>query len=292
MREGLVTKSLGRTFRVVVDGREVDCSARGRLRRGGSRPIAGDRVAVTLPEAGDPVIEEILPRRNELDRPPVANVDRVVVVLSVREPDPNPYLADRVLVAVGLRRLSALVCVNKIDLVERPVAEEVGARFACAGYPVIYTSALSTEGVNPLRKHLARGVYVFAGESGVGKSSLLNALKPDLRLRTAGVSRKAGRGRHTTRHVELLPVARDSWVADTPGFCRFDLDDVAPEELASLFPEIALHAGRCRYSDCLHRGEDGCAVEDAVSEGAVRQDRFESYLRLLDELEAKEAHRY
>ncbi len=316
MTQGLIVKAFNIWYRVALPGGlTADCRPRGRLQPPAGRPeeagrrperrsgrgdpdrsrvlLVGDRVGVTLQPDGTGVIEEVLPRRSELLRPPVANVDQVLVVFTSVEPPWNSDLLDRILVQAEREGLSAVLALNKVDLLSTKAREDAEARVAVyrsAGYPCILTSALTGEGVEALRPYLRERITVVAGQSGVGKSCLLNALRPGLTLRTGAVSTKAGRGRHTTRHVELLPLD-GGWVADAPGFSRLDLSYIPGEDLAGCFPEIVREAAGCRFRGCLHVHEPGCAVRRAAGAGAIHPDRYSRYTSFLAEIRAREAPR-
>ncbi|RPF49306.1 ribosome biogenesis GTPase [Thermodesulfitimonas autotrophica] len=283
--EGRVIKFYGGFCYVMVDGAVKECLPRRRLVTAGL--LVGDRVKVGAAEAGRCVVEAVLPRRTVLFRPPVANVELAVLVFSIRDPQPNFGLLDRLLVVSQAAGIEALVCFNKLDLARDTPPAEV-AVYRAVGYRVILTSALSGEGVTALRDALADRISVFAGPSGAGKSSLLNAIQPGLRLRTGEISHKTRRGRHTTRVVELLPLTGGGLVADTPGFTQLDLPDIPAAELAAYFPEIAAASAGCRFNDCLHVQEPACAVRRAVEEGTVALFRYRNYLSFLRELKEKE----
>lgn len=284
-------KSYSNWFDVLAGDRVVPSQARGRLRRQVDAILTGDRVRVALRPDGTGWIDEVLPRRNQLVRPPVANVDRVLVVMSPARPDVDPQLVDRILCLVEHERLEPVVVVNKVDLVPPAEVEARLQPYRRAGYPVFAVSARHGTGLDTLKPVLAHGVTVLAGPSGVGKSTLLNALEPGLRLRTGEVSDRAGRGRHTTRHAELLRLG-GGWVCDTPGFSRLDVTHIPKRELGRCFREFTPHLAACRFDDCLHRAEPGCAVKEAVEAGEIPPDRYRSYLLLLDEIEAWERNRY
>ncbi|WP_334110327.1 ribosome small subunit-dependent GTPase A [Thermodesulfitimonas autotrophica] len=283
--EGRVIKFYGGFCYVMVDGAVKECLPRRRLVTAGL--LVGDRVKVGAAEAGRCVVEAVLPRRTMLFRPPVANVELTVLVFSIRDPQPNFGLLDRLLVVSQAAGIEALVCFNKLDLARDTPPAEV-AVYQAVGYRVVLTSALSGEGVAALREALADRISVFAGPSGAGKSSLLNAIQPGLRLRTGEISHKTRRGRHTTRVVELLPLTGGGLVADTPGFTQLDLPDIPAAKLATYFPEIAAASAGCRFNDCLHIQEPACAVRRAVEEGTVALFRYRNYLSFLRELKEKE----
>lgn len=286
MLSGLVIKTYNIYYLVLVESQIIRCRLRGRFRREGLQVFTGDRVKVKLLDEGTGVIEDLLPRKSLLVRPPVANVDQVICVFSIRQPAVKLSLVDRLLVQAEKEQLAAVLCLNKIDLLDQEEIEEVAACYRPAGYPVLPTSARYGMGLEELRSWLEGRISVLAGPSGVGKSRLLNALHPGLQLRTGELSEKAGRGRHTTRHVELLSIAPGGWVADTPGFSVLEpAAGMEAGELAACFPEIKKHAAGCRFSNCLHRHEPRCAVKKAVEEGNIPYSRYEHYLQILQEIE-------
>ncbi|HEY8416095.1 MAG TPA: ribosome small subunit-dependent GTPase A [Thermaerobacter sp.] len=313
---GTVVKAQTNLYEVRVGDEVLLCALRGRLRREAGTVLTGDEVEVTRTQGGA-VIERVLPRRNQMVRPPIANVDRVLVVQSLAAPDPVPILLDRLLVQAEAHGLPVVLCFNKVDLVAGQgrdgVTGEIGEAaeegspgaealppetrrlvegYRLAGYPIYLVSARTGQGLKALRQELRSGVTVLAGPSGAGKSTLLNAIQPGLRLQTGEISRKLGRGRHTTRHVQLLPLEGGGWVADTPGFSRLELPDVEPEELGDLWPDVREHAPGCRFRGCLHRSEPGCAVRAAVDEGRIADWRYQNYLVLLGEVERRLEERY
>lgn len=262
----------------------------------------GDRVAISINPDGTGLIEKVEDRERVLSRARpaasvrqmlsdqeqvlVANPDQVVFVFSIRRPRPSLRKLDRFLVVAELNELPAIICVNKIDLVEEGEAQETFSLYEEIGYPVIYTSAVTGEGLEELRVSLEGKISVLAGSSGVGKSSLLNAMQPGLGLRVREVSQATEKGTHTTRHAELFKLERGGYVADTPGIRALALFDIEPQELDGYFREIAPLVSECQFSDCTHRHEPNCAVREAVEEGSVSQERYESYLRLREEHEA------
>lgn len=244
----------------------------------------GDQVRVLVTGPAEGAIEAVLPRRNRLERPAVANVDQAVIVCSAREPVSSLLTVDRMAVEAVHEDLAVLLCLNKIDLLEPGEAERVLEPYRTAGFRTCSTSATAGRGLDRLRRELAGVVSVFAGESGVGKSSLLNALRPGLSLRTGELGAWR-RGRHTTRHVELLEVEAGGLVADTPGLSLVALPPLAPSALAGYWPDLAVLAPGCRFRSCLHRDEPDCRVKAAVAAGELDRGRYERYLSLLDEAE-------
>ena len=275
---GRIVRSLSGFYQVAYPGGEVTCRARGILRRD-RPPLTGDMVSFSR-QGRQGTVEAILPRRNEFVRPAVANIDALVVFAANVNPVTEPYLIDRVAAIAGSRGVPVILCVNKTDL---DPAEKLCAIYRHAGFPVVRTSAATGEGVEALRELLRGKLTAFTGNSGVGKSSVLNALCPSLALPTGEVSEKLGRGRHTTRHVELYRLGEDTYVADTPGFSAFDTERMEltdKEGLQYAFPDFAPYLGRCQFRDCTHRSEPGCCLRAALEAGAVEPTRYESYLRL------------
>ncbi|WP_170143488.1 ribosome small subunit-dependent GTPase A [Brockia lithotrophica] len=269
--------------------------ARGLLRELGITPLVGDLVHVRPTGEGEGVLIEVLPRKSELVRPPAANVDAVLVVATLREPEVDLAYLDRLLVHVEHARLEAVLFWNKVDVLglsEREELEALLGVYRSAGYATFAGSVRTGEGLPEVRAHLAGKVLVLAGPSGVGKTSFLRVLRPDLPLAVGELSRKLGRGRHTTREVVLVDVGQGSWIADAPGFGALRLPDVGLPELGRLFPEIAACAEGCRFRDCLHEREPGCAVRAAVEEGKIARSRYANYLTFLRELREMHAERY
>lgn len=290
MYQGSVIRAAGGYFTVRADGgKDFTCRARGNLKRGKQSLIVGDRVLFSLPDrllrgtAAEGVIEEMLPRFNCLSRPVVANVDQLVVIMSLRQPQPDWQLASRLLVMAEKEKMQAALCLNKCDLVTAEELARVAEDLQPYPYPIIFTSALKGRGLKELTGSLEGCCSVFAGPSGAGKSSLLNALQPGLALQTGNISEKIKRGRHTTRQAELIPLKNGGIVVDTPGFTRLDFAGLAAEEMPGLFPEFELYSGQCAFRDCRHRSEPHCAVRDHLGE-TVNRMRYEHYRYFMNEL--------
>ena len=283
MQTGRILRSLSGFYDVQTPAGMVTCRARGILRKGGNSPLTGDMVQITV-EKGKGMVERILPRRNWFIRPAVANVDALVIFAANVNPVTEPFLIDRVAAIAGDREVKVCICINKCDLDPAIDLERI---YRNAGFPVIMTSAETGEGVEQLRALLQGKLTAFTGNSGVGKSSILNRLCPELDLPTGEVSEKLGRGRHTTRHVELYRLEEDTYVADTPGFSSFDTDQmdvILKENLQYAFPDFGPFIGRCQFHDCSHRKEPGCAVTAALAEGRLESTRYDSYLRLYEKV--------
>ncbi len=279
---GRILRSLSGFYDVQTDSGLVTCRGRGSLRRGHQVPLTGDLVEITR-EKGKGMVEKILPRKNSFVRPAVANVDALVIFAANVNPVTEPYLIDRVAAIAGQQEVPVYICINKCDL---DPALDLTSIYRNAGFRVIQTSAQTGEGIEELRSLLVGKVTAFTGNTGVGKSSILNSLCPDLHLATGEVSEKLGRGRHTTRHVELYCLGEDTYVADTPGFASFDteqMDVILKEDLQYAFPDFGRFLGTCQFHDCSHRKEPGCCVRQAVEEGNIEKTRYESYLRLYEQ---------
>ena len=282
-RTGRILRSISGFYDVQTPQGLITCRARGILRREGNAPLTGDLAEISV-EKGRGMVERILPRKNHFIRPAVANVDALVVFAANVNPVTEPFLIDRVAAIAGDRNVDVVLCVNKCDL---DPAYELVRIYEHAGFPVICTSAETGEGVAELRALLEGKLTAFTGNSGVGKSSILNRLAPELNLETGEVSEKLGRGRHTTRHVELYRLGEDTYVADTPGFSAFDTDQmelILKENLQYAFPDFGSCLGKCRFDDCSHRKEPDCAVRAAVEAGDIERSRYESYLKLYEKV--------
>ncbi len=278
---GRIMKALSGFYYVLCDGKTVECRARGKLRQEENAPLVGDFVRFS--ETGSKgMVEEILPRSNFFIRPAVANIDLLVIFASAVIPVTDPFLIDRVAAIAGNQNVPVLICINKSDLNEGDKLHEI---YSHAGFDVLTTSAVTGEGIDLLREKISGKLVAFTGNSGVGKSSVLNALSSDLSLQTGEVSQKLGRGKHTTRHVELYRLPDDTLVADTPGFSSFDterMDLVVKENLQYAFSDFAPYIGQCQFHDCAHLKEPGCAIRAALGDRKIESSRYDSYVRLYE----------
>ena len=283
---GLVLRGIGGFYTVEAADAVYTCRARGGIRRQGIAPVAGDRVEITVIGAQEGSLDRVLERRNSLLRPAVANLDLLIIVAAVSQPAANPLVLDKMIAVAEKQGIDPIVVINKCDLADPTPLETV---YRSAGIECYTVSAHDPQTVEPLRRRLAGKISVFTGNSGVGKSSLLNALDPTLLLETGEISRKLGRGRHTTRAATLYRLA-GGYIADTPGFSSLDLEAVDPigrEELADCFREFAPYQGKCRFTGCAHYKEPGCAVRLAVEEGRIAPSRYASYVSLYEAVKDK-----
>lgn len=278
---GRIVRSLSGFYEVQTPEGRITCRGRGGLRHSGDSPLTGDLVEISA-EHGKGMVERILPRKNSFVRPAVANMDTLVIFAANVNPVTEPFLIDRVAAIAGDREVQVVLCLNKCDL---DPAIDLQRIYTHAGIPVICASAQTGEGVEQLRNLIRGKTVAFTGNSGVGKSSMLNRLCPELGLATGEVSEKLGRGRHTTRHVELYSLGEDTYVVDTPGFSSFDTDQMEvllKENLQYSFPDFGKFLGKCQFHDCTHRKEPGCCIRTAVDQGTIEPTRYDSYLRLYE----------
>ncbi len=276
--EGLILKAVGGLYTVESPNGVLSCKARGIFRKQGISPCTGDRVTVE-----DDVITEIQPRKNLLIRPPLANLDQLIFVLSVRDPAPNLQLLDRFLAVCVYKKIQPVLVYTKLDLAD---AAQYAELYRAAGFPQFFVDYEKPDTVAAVYESLVGKISAFTGNSGVGKSTLLNALDESLHLETGDISKKLGRGRHTTRETALYTLPNGGKIADTPGFSTFETDayaQIAPDELVECFPEIHAISAPCRYADCRHLKEPACAVRAAVETGEIPQPRYESYVQMMQE---------
>ena len=287
MLEGTIYKSISGFYYVESAEGTTECRARGRFRLEKSIPLVGDRVIFKPAEQGKGFLTDILPRKNSFVRPPLANIDKMVIIASAAIPVTDTYLIDKMTAIAANSDCEPVICINKIDL--NP-AKQLFDIYIKSGFTVIRTSAKSGQGINELTDVIKRSTCAFTGNSGVGKSSILNSIDPDFKIKTGEISRKLGRGRHTTRHVELYKLNCGALVADTPGFSSFDADQLTmKEELQNLFHDFEPFLNKCRFTDCAHINEPDCAVTAAVNNNLIRKSRYDSYTRLYTQaLEYKE----
>lgn len=284
MSRGRIEKAISGFYYVNTGGETLQCRARGKFRREGLSPLVGDWVQVRELGNGEGFVETVEARRNQFARPAAANIDQLVILASAAIPVTEPYLIDRIASIAALKGCQVLLCLNKCDL---DSADELYDIYSRSAIPVLRVSAVTGQGLDALREAIRGKLSAFTGNSGVGKSSVLNALLPSLALPVGEVSKALGRGRHTTRHVELFSLGEDTYIIDTPGFSSFDtaeMDLALKQHLPDTFPEFAPYVSDCRFTGCTHTKEKGCRVLQAVKDGLIPASRHRSYVRLYDEL--------
>lgn len=289
---GRIQKGIGGFYYILCGTQMYTCRARGSFRHDNISPEVGDMVRFHgVQDAQVGIIDEILPRKNLLYRPPIANIDQIIIVACVAEPLADRGLLDRLFINAKRYRMNCVLVINKCDISAARDIEGLEREYQDAAADIICASARTGLGVGKIRGLLAGKTSCLAGQSGTGKSSLLNALLPQLNLETGQVSERTGRGRHTTRHVELIEVAQ-GWLADTPGFSLLDLEDMAPQELKEYYQDFEAYEDKCRFTGCLHCNEPGCAVQEAAENGQISMQRLERYREQLETLKDKWRRRY
>ena len=288
--QGKIIKGIAGFYYVDSYDGVFQCKAKGIFRNKSIKPLVGDNVEfeITHEEDQEGNITEILERDNELIRPAVANIDQAMIVFALKAPNPNVNLLDKLLVCMEYQNIETIICFNKTDIADKDFAEDLASIYRNAGYKVLFTSATENEGVEEVKKALKGKSTVFAGPSGVGKSSMLNAIKEDAVMETGDISEKIGRGKHTTRHSEIFKTDDDTYVFDTPGFGSVFIPGMTKERLEDCFPEFSLYTNECRFIGCAHINEPDCAVKEALSENKIAESRYESYKAFYEELKEQE----
>ena len=291
--QGKIIKGIAGFYYVhVVHSGIYECKAKGIFRNKKIKPLVGDNAEIDIIDEEKRIgnIVEIAERTNELIRPAVANIDQSLVVFAVMRPDPNINLLDRFLVMMERQDVPVIICFNKVDLVPEEELIELRDTYVNAGYHVIFTSTLNGNGVEDVKRILIGKTTAFAGPSGVGKSSMLNAIIPDANSETGGISEKIGRGKNTTRHTEIFNLEDETYIMDTPGFTSLYTNDFEKEELKWYFPEFREYEGKCRFNGCIHENEPDCAVKGALEEGKISESRYKNYLQMLDEIKNRKKY--
>lgn len=290
---GKIIKGIAGFYYVYVEGYGTyECKAKGIFRKDHVKPLVGDNVDMEVLDEQDMEgnILKILPRRSALIRPAVANVDQAMIIFAIVKPNPNFNLLDRFLIRMERQNLPTIICFNKQDIASDEEKEALRKSYETCGYRVLFISALENEGLEPVRELLSGKTTTVAGPSGVGKSSLINRLSPSANMETGEISAKIERGKHTTRHSEIIALGEETYIVDTPGFTSLDISEITKEELGQYYPEFMQYEPYCKFSGCAHLNEPSCGVKDAVADGKISRVRYENYKVLYQEL--KEVKRY
>ena len=293
--QGKIIKGIAGFYYVdVVESGIYECKAKGIFRKDKMKPLVGDNVEIEVLDSSGMTgnLVKILPRENQLIRPAAANVDQALVIFAVRQPEPNLGLLDRFLIAMEQQDIPVVICFNKKDLANGDELDNISNIYSGCGYRVLTVSAEKEEGIDQVRQILEGKTTVVAGPSGVGKSSLTNLLQEEVNMETGEISKKLKRGKHTTRHSQLITVGAQTYLMDKPGFSSLFVDGMEKEELRMYFPELRRYEGECRFQGCVHVNEPDCRVKGAVKEGKISRERYESYVGLYEELKEKEKRRY
>ena len=290
--QGKIIKGIAGFYYVQTEDKLYECKAKGIFRNKKMKPLVGDNVEIDILDETEQEgnITKIYERHNELIRPAVSNVDQALIIFAAKNPKPNYNLLDRFLVMMERKEIPVVLCFNKTDIASHPEIAELKEVYTGCGYPVIFTSAKEEENISELKSLLKGKTTSIAGPSGVGKSSLINLLQSEVKMETGSISKKIDRGKHTTRHSELIVIGEDSYIMDTPGFSSLYVNDFEKEDLKYYFPEFTPFEGQCKFNGCDHIHEPGCAVKEAVEEGKIHKIRYEDYTEMYREL--KERKRY
>lgn len=292
MIEGIITKGVGGNYYVDIGNKIIECRARGLFRLKNIKPLVGDIVLIRITEEDENsgYIEEIKDRTNEIKRPTVANAQQLIIIFAVKNPEPSFLLLDKLLIAAEVNNLKPVICFNKADLADEEQKENILNILKNTGYKIIFTSKYNEDSLIELKNILKDKLNVFSGPSGVGKSSIMNAVQPDFILKTGEISEKLKRGKHTTRHAEIYKLSFGGYAVDTPGFSSFELEGIDEYNLKNYYPEIVKYDEGCKFLDCLHNKEPNCAIKEAVSNNLISQARYNNYIKLLEQIKSNKPY--
>lgn len=282
MKSGIIVKGIGGFYYVKTDEGIIECRAQGKFRNKSLKPMIGDKVDILISDDGTGSVTNIYERKNEFVRPPVANVDQLILVVAAKNPEPDLMFIDKMTVIANHKNVELILCINKMDIGDDETCR-IKAVYEDAGFKVIETSATHGIGIEDVKEYLSGKITAFAGFSGVGKSTILNAIT-DANAETGEISKKLKRGKHTTRHVELFEYGENSYIMDTPGFSMLDLPYIKVSELENYFPEFKMHIGNCKFAGCTHTSEPGCSIKEAVDVGDINSERYNHYVEFFDKL--------
>lgn len=290
--QGKIIKGIAGFYYVHTTKGVVECKAKGIFRKDKIKPLVGDNVEIEFVDEEQLLgnIIKIFPRSNALVRPASANIDQALVIFAIVKPNPNYNLLDRFLIRMEQQDLPVVICFNKKDIASDMELQELSSSYDRCGYQVLFVSGEKKQGIDQIEKHLHGKTTVVAGPSGVGKSTIINALYPEANMETGEISRKIERGRHTTRHAQLFALSEDTFIMDTPGFTSLSLDDMEKEDLRDCYPEFAEFEENCRFGGCAHISEPVCGVKDALAAGKISRVRYENYAALYEELKNKKKY--
>ncbi len=291
--QGKILKGIAGFYYVyVVESGVYECKAKGIFRKDKIKPLVGDNVEIEILSRENKIgnIVRILPRKNELIRPAVANIDQALVIFAVTEPMPHFNLLDRFLIMMERKEIPVTLCFNKKDIARESEINELKNIYQSCGYPIIFSSALQEENIDEIKRQLKGKITAVAGPSGVGKSSIINRLQSSIQMETGEISKKIARGKHTTRHSEFIKIDEDTFIMDTPGFSSLYVNDFEKNELKYYFREFEPYEGKCRFQGCDHVHEPGCAVKEALEAGKIHKVRYEDYLEMYKELQEKKRY--
>ncbi|MDD2397420.1 MAG: ribosome small subunit-dependent GTPase A [Tissierellia bacterium] len=292
MIEGIITKGVGGNYYVDIGHKIILCRARGLFRLKNIKPLVGDKVLIRITEEDEETgyIEEIKERTNEIKRPTVANAQQLLIIFAVKNPEPSFLLLDKLLIAAEVNNLKPVICFNKADLADEEQKENIRNILKNTGYKIIFTSKYNEDSLIELKNILKDKLNVFSGPSGVGKSSIMNAVQPDFILKTGEISEKLKRGKHTTRHAEIYKLSFGGYAVDTPGFSSFELEGIDEYSLKNYYPEIVKYDEECKFLDCLHYKEPNCAIKEAVNNNLISKERYNNYIKLLEQIKSNKPY--